>query len=746
MFSFSASPGLVYNSLRQRIRRGIKVSSEQAKELRKQGIAAAKAGQKDQARQLLQQSLRLDPNSEPAWLWLTSVARDQRERLFCLNKLLEINPRNEMALQSLQQLGLTREQLAQSQQSGSAPQRTPSVPQPAVPSAPTPAPQAPGVPIPDQGRIAQAQSEAEPVVRDYLAPPKGYPGVTWIRKSRGRAGERDILLLRLYVAGGVAGVLIALFVVGTIVVMNNPELRGIVFAPTWTVSPTPLPPSNTPTPTAGVTPTPSLTPELTYTPSPTVPPEIPNGAQSIQATPIYPAVQEKGVRDSIALLDGGQFEVAIPTLNVEITRVATSFDPNPYYYAALAYVQKGDLEAAVQVLQEAENRLPEKQNPSFDALVNAGFAYVDLKLAERALDDNDRQEANAQLANVQDRAEEAIKGDARLELPYLALAQRYTFDRDYNLALGVLDQGLAVPELAANVNLIVQKGDIYFQQKEYDLAAYQAFLALYINPATEAAHLLKIHTAMAQNNPGLAVLNAQAYLFYYPGSVEGYKLLGDARIAEGNFDLALEAYNQALAGGDNADLLVARAALYTRQRRYEQARDDLTTAFNVSKDPTVQALRMQAAYNAGNYATADSDAEELLGKNVIPDDEIRLIQARILIDEAEADLDYQDALGLLNQIGNNLPETLQPVANEYRAKAQYHLEQYADALRLVNQALTAGETGSRYYLRGLIQEAQGDTDAALRDYDWVLTLSAIYPYPFLPDVRDRVESLKSEES
>ncbi|MBZ0286204.1 MAG: tetratricopeptide repeat protein, partial [Anaerolineae bacterium] len=411
-----------------------------------------------------------------------------------------------------------------------------------------------------------------------------------------------------------------------------------------------------------------------------------------------------------------------------------------------AYVQKGDLEAAVEILNDAEARLPERPNDNFRPLIDAGFAYIDLKLAKLAFAENDRTEANAQLANVQDRAEAAIEGDPRLELPYVSLAQRYTLDRDYDLVVSVLDQGLAVPELASNVNLIVQKGQVYFQQEEYDLAAYQAFLALYINPAVEQAHLLQIRTALAQDNPGLAVLNAQAYLFYYPGSVQGYELLGQARVAEGNYDLALEAYNQALAGGDNADILVARAALYNRQRRFEQARADLTTAFTLTRDPVIQAQRMLAAYNAGNYATAESDAEALLGAGVIPDSEIQLIQARILIDEAASEADYTDALGILTNIGNNLPAESQPVANEYRARAQYNLEQYADALRLVNQALAAGETGSRFYLRGLIEEAQGDTEAALKDYNWVLTLSSVYPYPFLPDVRDRFEALQTEES
>jgi Tfp pilus assembly protein PilF len=55
---------------------GAAVASDQARELRARGIAAAKAGSKEEARQLLQQSVRIEPRNEAAWLWLASVARD----------------------------------------------------------------------------------------------------------------------------------------------------------------------------------------------------------------------------------------------------------------------------------------------------------------------------------------------------------------------------------------------------------------------------------------------------------------------------------------------------------------------------------------------------------------------------------------------------------------------------------------------------------------------------------------------
>lgn len=45
-------------------------------QLLKRGIAAAKVGSSDEARELLSQTLGLDPENEKAWLWLSSVVPD----------------------------------------------------------------------------------------------------------------------------------------------------------------------------------------------------------------------------------------------------------------------------------------------------------------------------------------------------------------------------------------------------------------------------------------------------------------------------------------------------------------------------------------------------------------------------------------------------------------------------------------------------------------------------------------------
>src|SRR5688572_8045828 len=59
-----------------------------------QGIAAAKAGDKAQAFQLLSRAAQDSSTAEQAWIWLSSVVSTDGERLFCLGNALRINPNN----------------------------------------------------------------------------------------------------------------------------------------------------------------------------------------------------------------------------------------------------------------------------------------------------------------------------------------------------------------------------------------------------------------------------------------------------------------------------------------------------------------------------------------------------------------------------------------------------------------------------------------------------------------------------
>jgi len=73
-------------------------------DLLSQGIAAAKAGQREQARDLLMQAIELDERNEKAWLWLSGVVDTTEDRCVCLENVLALNPDNTWARRGLERL------------------------------------------------------------------------------------------------------------------------------------------------------------------------------------------------------------------------------------------------------------------------------------------------------------------------------------------------------------------------------------------------------------------------------------------------------------------------------------------------------------------------------------------------------------------------------------------------------------------------------------------------------------------
>jgi tetratricopeptide (TPR) repeat protein len=68
------------------------------------GVEAAKAGERDKARRLLEQVIEADEDNETAWLWLSAVVDTKAERIKCLETALELNPANQDAKMALEWL------------------------------------------------------------------------------------------------------------------------------------------------------------------------------------------------------------------------------------------------------------------------------------------------------------------------------------------------------------------------------------------------------------------------------------------------------------------------------------------------------------------------------------------------------------------------------------------------------------------------------------------------------------------
>jgi hypothetical protein len=73
--------------------------------LLQQGIALAKAGRQEEARELLLQVIDQDERNETAWLWISGVVDNDEDRAIALENVLQINPNNEWAKRGLAIMG-----------------------------------------------------------------------------------------------------------------------------------------------------------------------------------------------------------------------------------------------------------------------------------------------------------------------------------------------------------------------------------------------------------------------------------------------------------------------------------------------------------------------------------------------------------------------------------------------------------------------------------------------------------------
>ncbi|MFQ3660984.1 MAG: hypothetical protein SNJ69_01175 [Chloroflexaceae bacterium] len=70
------------------------------------GIEAARDNKKEEARQLFRLLTRQEPTNVQGWLWLAGVAENREERQAALERVLELDPDNDMAIKGLRALGV----------------------------------------------------------------------------------------------------------------------------------------------------------------------------------------------------------------------------------------------------------------------------------------------------------------------------------------------------------------------------------------------------------------------------------------------------------------------------------------------------------------------------------------------------------------------------------------------------------------------------------------------------------------
>ena len=223
------------------------------------GIAAAKGGDKERARALLSKVVLEMPESEEAWWWLAQSVDDPRQREFCAQKILEINPHHRGAKELL--LGTAK---------------SPQQPRSRAEIAPEP-------------RAAQTNATAR---RRHQSPPERKSA----RPRGARTSRQTVILVLLAIAvllvfiGGAGYIFLDTSgYLGQLLNFTSPDVsptapiqpatatattEGVSLSsiPTWTPTPSPTPPPATHTPTTTHTPRPIGSP----TPIPPTPSALPS--------------------------------------------------------------------------------------------------------------------------------------------------------------------------------------------------------------------------------------------------------------------------------------------------------------------------------------------------------------------------------------------------------------------------------------------------------------------------------------
>jgi tetratricopeptide (TPR) repeat protein len=173
------------------------------------GVAAARAGRLQQARNHLRRVTAHDPQNEEAWLWLASVADDSQETLACLAQALTINPKNEHAKAAIR---WARAKLVEENRASSF--------------------------YPTDGVASPTMATTPPATQGTVSPPVPRPAAS---VSKGVSFRRAVGLLMATLLLGLVGLTL-------LTTVGAEAWRTVAAAPTPTMKPTATPlPTATPT-------------------------------------------------------------------------------------------------------------------------------------------------------------------------------------------------------------------------------------------------------------------------------------------------------------------------------------------------------------------------------------------------------------------------------------------------------------------------------------------------------------------
>ncbi len=527
-----------------------------------EAIAAVRLGDRRHARELLSRLLRADSQNAENWVWMSAVVDSPRERVYCLESALKIDPTNRAALRGLVLFGARSPSSSDLSQALKLPRR----------------------------EIAPTEIKPTPKEKPIVQSAQNKPAASPFKPKRRRS---FIQVFGIVLLSG-----IAIAAVGGVVYLLEP-----MFAPRFLGMASTLPP---PSPTATDTPlpgTPTATPipaatRIIRTPIPTEFVATPLAllvAETRTPTPIAgftPHPSNESYSAGVQAIKDGDYEQAIFFLD-------QALDYNPemaeaLYFKAEAYRLSGNVGEAINFYDQAM-----QFDLDFAAVyLGRGRVLLERNLEEIAEQDFDR----------------AIASDPLFVEAYEELAAFYEQKTLWQRIETVMEQALSIG--ARSPQML-----IYLSNSQLILNKYENALASALEGSADDPTLLEGYLAVGNAYVALgietldksyfprAIWPLQTYTAYRSEDPTGWAALGRALLGTGQQEEALQALNIAIELNDrNAPAYLARGILHTERGMYDAAMEDLNAAQRYA--PVTYDLLIATAntlYLKGQYSDALTD-------------------------------------------------------------------------------------------------------------------------------------------
>lgn len=590
-----------------------------------EAIAAARAGNRSEARELLARLLRADSSNVEYWIWMSAVVESPRERKYCLESALRLDPTNRAALRGLAIIGARKPDDAELASTAQAPRRKFKF----------------GL---EEIEDEAPEEEPQPTL-EITQKPKPKPPVDLPWKTIGIA---------------VAG----LVFVGA-VLLFLPQIKSIVqsiFEKDYSGTAAELPPLDGTTTstflpgTSTATPVPAAT-RIMRTPIPT----------EFAGTPLAMLVDISPTSTPMIGVTPHAYEAYDAGINALL---------NEDYETALSYfdqILESDPKAAdVHYFRGEALRLsgsPGSAIGAYDSAVNSNADYTPAYIG-RARAFLARDEDADALADY----ERALRREPSLTEIHIDLGEYYASRKLWLKLESTMQESIELGVTTPRIYIFLSEAQLNLGN--YDEALNNAVLGSAEDPSLLEGYLAvgRAYVSWGVNsfdasNYSNALWPLQTYTTYQPEDHRGWAALARAQAGQGNLEDAFEAANKSLLLNEkHAPAYIARAIVYLRQGDYQLALDDLLLASRYGQetydllfhlaDAHIHLGHYEEAINAATAAQTATNDEPIYVNEQIKVAEAYALMAKIFESNPEAIDDAIMRWRWILELEHARPETL----------------------------------------------------------------------------------------